>query len=72
MSDEESFARSLAQELVAGKIHNPRTLLRWNHLEPKKGTLAGLKEMTDRAEQARSFEELLGIEGHMSGGWIRW
>ena len=64
LSDEESFARSLARELVAGKIRNQRTLLQRNHVEPKKSTLAGMKEMADRAEQARSLEELLGIEGN--------
>jgi CRISPR-associated protein Cas1 len=64
LSDEESFARSLARELVAGKIRNQRTLLQRNHVEPKKSTLAGMKEMADRAETARSLEELLGIEGN--------
>jgi CRISPR-associated protein Cas1 len=64
LSDEESFARSLARELVAGKIRNQRTLLQRNHVEPKKSTLAGMKEMADRAETAQSLEELLGIEGN--------
>jgi CRISPR-associated protein Cas1 len=64
LSDVESFARSLARELVAGKIRNQRTLLQRNHVEPKKSTLAGLKEMADRAEGAWSLEELLGIEGN--------
>ena len=64
LAEEESFARSLARELVAGKIRNQRTLLQRNHIEPKKSTLAGLKEMADRAEGARSLEELLGIEGN--------
>src|ERR1017187_6670651 len=60
LSDEESFARSLARELVAGKIRNQRTLLQRNHEEPKKSTLAGMKEMADRAEQARWLEEQIG------------
>jgi CRISPR-associated protein Cas1 len=64
LSDEESFARSLARELVAGKIRNQRTLLQRNHVEPRKVTLAGMKEMADRAEVAGSLEELLGIEGN--------
>jgi CRISPR-associated protein Cas1 len=63
LSEEESFARSLARRLVAGKIRNQRTLLQRNHIEPKKQTLAGMKEMADRAEEARSLSELLGIEG---------
>ncbi len=64
LSDVESFARSLARELVAGKIRNQRTLLQRNHVEPKRSTLAGMKEMADRAETAGSLEELLGIEGN--------
>ena len=64
LSEVESFARSLARELVAGKIRNQRTLLQRNHVEPKKSTLAGMKEMADRAEGAGSLEELLGIEGN--------
>jgi CRISPR-associated protein Cas1 len=64
LSDQESFARSLARELVAGKVRNQRTLLQRNHVEPKKSTLMGLKEMADRAEVAGSLEELLGIEGN--------
>ena len=64
LSDEESFARSLARRLVAGKIRNQRTLLQRNHIEPKRTTLAGLKEMADRAETAGSLPELLGIEGN--------
>jgi len=64
LAEEGSFARSLARELVAGKIRNQRTLLQRNHVEPKKSTLAGLKEMADRAERAGSLEELLGIEGN--------
>lgn len=35
-----------------------------NHMEPRLSTLAGLKEMADRAERASSLEELLGIEGN--------
>jgi CRISP-associated protein Cas1 len=64
LAEEESFARSLARELVAGKIRNQRTLLQRNHVEPKKSTLSGMKEMADRAEGAGSLEELLGIEGN--------
>jgi len=49
---------------VAGKIRNQRTLLQRNHIEPKRATLAGMKEMADRAERAESLQELLGIEGN--------
>ena len=37
---------------------------RRNHVEPNGPTLAGLKEMAERAEARRSLEELLGIEGN--------
>ena len=64
LSEEEGFARRLARRLVAGKMRNQRTLLQRNHVEPRKQTLAGLKEMAERAEEARSLAELLGIEGN--------
>jgi CRISPR-associated protein Cas1 len=64
LSDQEFFARALARQLVAGKIRNQRTLLQRNHVEPKRATLAGMKEMADRAEGASSLQELLGIEGN--------
>jgi CRISPR-associated protein Cas1 len=64
LSDEESFARGIARRLVAGKVRNQRTLLQRNHVEPDKRTLAGLKEMAERAESARGLGELLGIEGN--------
>jgi CRISPR-associated protein Cas1 len=64
MSEDENFARSIARRLVAGKVRNQRTLLQRNHVEPKKRTLDGLREMAERAEEARGLEELLGIEGN--------
>jgi CRISPR-associated protein Cas1 len=63
LSEQEYFARTIARRLVAGKIRNQRTLLQRNHVEPNRHTLAGMKEMADRAEGAGSLEELLGIEG---------
>ena len=63
-ADQDYFARALARSLVAGKIRNQRTLLQRNHVEPNRNTLTGLKEMADRAEEAESLEELLGIEGN--------
>jgi CRISPR-associated protein Cas1 len=62
-SEQDYFARSLARRLVAGKIRNQRTLLQRNHVEPDRNTLAGLKEVAERAG-ADSLEELLGIEGN--------
>ncbi len=64
LAEQEYFARALARRLVAGKIRNQRTMLQRNHIEPRRNTLAGLKEMAERAEEARSLEELLGIEGN--------
>jgi CRISPR-associated protein Cas1 len=64
LSEAEYFALAFARRLVAGKIRNQRTLLQRNHVEPNRGTLAAMKEMADRAEQARSLEELLGLEGN--------
>jgi CRISPR-associated protein Cas1 len=64
LADQEYFARSLARRLVAGKIRNQRTLLQRNHVEPDRNTLAGMKEMAERAEAAGSLDELLGLEGN--------
>ena len=64
LAEEDYFARAVARRLVAGKIRNQRTLLQRNHVEPRAATLAGLKEMAERAEGAGSLGELLGIEGN--------
>ncbi|HLI84099.1 MAG TPA: CRISPR-associated endonuclease Cas1 [Bryobacteraceae bacterium] len=64
LAEQEYFARGLARRLVAGKVRNQRTLLQRNHIEPERNVLAGLKDMAERAEEARSLEELLGIEGN--------
>lgn len=64
LAEQEYFALALARRLVAGKIRNQRTLLQRNHIEPEKNTLAGLKEMAERAERAVRLEELLGVEGN--------
>src|ERR1017187_2105935 len=64
LAEQEYFARAIARRLVAGKVRNQRTLLQRNHVEPKRATLAGLKEMAERAETAESLGELLGIGGN--------
>jgi len=64
LAEQESFALALSRRLVAGKVRNQRTLLQRNHLEPNRNTLAGLKEMAERAERASRLDELLGIEGN--------
>jgi CRISPR-associated protein Cas1 len=50
--------------LVAGKIRNQRTFLLRNHVEPDAITLRELKKMAEAAEECRSLEALLGIEGN--------
>ncbi len=64
LAEEDWFALSLSRRLVAGKIRNQRTMLQRNHVEPRPETLLALKQMAERAERARSLEELLGIEGN--------
>ncbi len=64
LSDETWFALSFARQLISGKIKNQRTMLQRNHIEPKAITLQQMKTMAERAEQAGSLEELLGIEGN--------
>jgi CRISPR-associated protein Cas1 len=64
LADQEYFALGLSRRLVAGKVRNQRTLLQRNHVEPDRNTLAGLKEMAERAERAVRLDELLGIEGN--------
>jgi CRISPR-associated protein Cas1 len=64
LAEEEWFALGVARRLIAGKIRNQRTMLQRNHIEPRAETLLGLRQMAERAERARSLEELLGIEGN--------
>jgi len=64
LAEQQYFARTIARRLVAGKIRNQRTLLQRNHVEPNRQTLAGMKEMAERADEASSLQELLGIEGN--------
>jgi CRISP-associated protein Cas1 len=63
MAAEPWFCRRLARSLVAGKIRNQRTFLQRNHIEPNRNVLQQMKECASKAEEARSLEELLGIEG---------
>ncbi len=58
------FCLRLARELVAGKIRNQRVLLMRNHIEPSRLVIDQMREMADRACEARSLEELLGLEGN--------
>lgn len=53
----------LAQNMIAGKIMNCRTLLRRNGKGDLSGTISGLKRLADQARQVDNFASLLGIEG---------
>jgi CRISP-associated protein Cas1 len=64
LAEEEWFVLSLSRKLVSGKIRNQRIMLQRNHLEPKAVTLQQMKNMAEKAEEAGSIEELLGIEGN--------
>ncbi len=63
LADSERFSLELAQRLVAGKIRNQRTMMRRNHVEPRKMALGAMKAAAERAERAESLDVLLGIEG---------
>ncbi len=53
----------LAQQMIAGKILNCRTLLRRNSRGDVSSTADALKRLADQAREAESFSSLLGIEG---------
>ena len=53
-----------AQQMIRGKIHNQRVLLRRNAKVPLDDSVLGqLKELEAKTESAASLETLLGIEG---------
>jgi CRISP-associated protein Cas1 len=62
---------AVARELVTGKILNSRTLLRRNAEDGSKGLLVDLKLLAARAQEARSEEELLGIEGSAARAYFK-
>lgn len=53
----------LAQQMIAGKILNCRTLLRRNARGDVSSTVAALKRLAGQARETESFSSLLGIEG---------
>jgi CRISPR-associated protein Cas1 len=53
----------LAQQMIAGKILNCRTLLRRNTRGDATTVLAALKRLAEQARTAGNFSTLLGIEG---------
>jgi CRISP-associated protein Cas1 len=75
LARDERVCLSLAKQFVHGKIRNHRTLLMRNHLEPPEPAILKLKRASEDALEAKSIEELLGIEGaaasqyfqHLSG-----
>ena len=62
-ADDANFCRRVAQQVVATKIRNQRTLLRRNHVEPPPLMLQRLMRMAERAAALEDMEELLGLEG---------
>jgi CRISPR-associated protein Cas1 len=63
MAMDRSKSLPVARRIVEGKIRNCRTLLRRNHPAPPEAALEELSAMAQAATEARSHEELLGIEG---------
>ncbi|MCI0440127.1 MAG: CRISPR-associated endonuclease Cas1 [Chloroflexi bacterium] len=53
----------IAREIVFGKIKNCRTLLRRNHEDAPRATLAELDRLAANARKVESLDSLLGIEG---------
>ncbi len=64
LAEQEWFCLRIARSLVAGKIKNQRTMLLRNHIEPSPVDLREMKRLVTNAENARSFDELLGFEGY--------
>ena len=64
LAEEEWFCLRLARKLTAGKIRNQRTMLMRNHEEPPPLVLDQMRTMAQRAEEAETLEQLLGIEGN--------
>ncbi|MGH7915450.1 MAG: CRISPR-associated endonuclease Cas4g/Cas1g [Candidatus Binataceae bacterium] len=64
LAEEPFFCLNVARAFVVAKIHNQRTLLRRNHLEPPPIALSQLKRYAEAALNADDLGELLGIEGN--------
>src|ERR1035441_8472997 len=71
LSEQEYFARTIARRLVAGKIRNQRTLLQRNHVEPKRETLAGMKEMAGAGGRRRVAGGVAGDRGECGAAVLR-
>ena len=68
---DKSTCLRLAQKIVAGKIRNCRTMLRRNAREIPEQMLYRLNHWKMRAEQTKSSEELLGIEGNAAKDYFQ-
>jgi CRISP-associated protein Cas1 len=62
-AENDSISLKLARAFVSGKIKNLRTLLRRNARNLPRKILSVLMELKKKAEEAKSMDELLGIEG---------
>jgi CRISPR-associated protein Cas1 len=63
LARDETTCLALARQMVHGKIRNHRTMVMRNHVEPPEPAILKLKRASEDALNARSREELLGIEG---------
>lgn len=63
--------RGLAQELVAAKISNQRTMLRRNGTELDSYDLTELAMLMDRARKTEDLATLLGVEGRAAAIYFR-
>lgn len=63
IADDPAKALALAQQFVAGKIRNCRTLLRRNAEGDSDGLLDALNQSAKEAERADNIPSLMGIEG---------
>lgn len=63
-ADDESFSLNVAQRIVRAKIANCRTVLRRSLGEEVASEVRELASCVDRVAEAKSAEELLGVEGN--------
>lgn len=72
-SFDEHRCLELSRTFVSAKIRNARTLLRrnWRGADPPDPELAELARAARRADQARTPDELLGIEGNAAAIYFR-
>ncbi len=64
LSEQDWFCLRIARVVIAGKIRNQRTMLMRNHTAVPMVVLKEMKRLAIAAEDAKSPEKLLGIEGY--------